>query len=83
MAPPQRPPVFLMSAMSDLIRSAYSSPRGRRQNFSPEICERGVEFRIGGVVVGEGAGVDVAEGDDEAPVRVAASMRWVAPSWRA
>jgi hypothetical protein len=34
----QRPPVFLMSAMSLLICSAYSSPSGSRQNFSPEVA---------------------------------------------
>ena len=38
MAPPHRPPVFLMSPMSDLIRSAYASPSGSRQNFSPQMA---------------------------------------------
>src|SRR5262249_34508539 len=36
-APPQRPPVVLMSAMSDLIISLYSSSAGRRHIFSPAL----------------------------------------------
>ena len=43
-APPQRPPVFLMSPMSLLISSAYSSPRGSRQNFSPEVASAASNF---------------------------------------
>src|SRR4029077_19933342 len=35
-APPQRPPLFTMSAMFDLIISRYSSSTGRRHIFSPD-----------------------------------------------
>ena len=35
MAPPQRPPVFIMSAMDDRICSLYSSSNGIRHIFSP------------------------------------------------
>src|ERR1700678_486005 len=45
-APPQRlPPVFMMSAMLDLMNSLYSSSTGRRQKRSPEICSASLKCR--------------------------------------
>src|SRR5437868_10236132 len=43
LAPPQRPPVFMMSAMLERIWSRYSASSGRRQNFSPERCSAWVK----------------------------------------
>ena len=63
MAPPQRPPVFLMSAMLLLMSSWYSTSTGSRHIFSPARCERAAEALPHGVVVGEDAGVDVTERD--------------------
>jgi len=83
LAPPYRPPVFLMSPISDLINSAYSSPSGSRQNFSPDTASAASNFACVASSFEKTPAVVLPRATEMAPVSVAASIKCVAPSCRA
>ena len=78
-APPARPPLLIMSAMSLLSSSRYSGPSGSSQTGSPARAAawRTAEIHAGGVP--KSPVVTLPRATTQAPVSVATSTRCVAP----
>src|ERR1051326_3329341 len=81
MVPAFRPPTFLMSAMSDLICFEYSLSSGNCQNFSPTSRPAEMISSISCWSVPSTAVLTSPRAMETAPVSVAMSMIFVAPSF--